>query len=1111
MRSKLANILTFLTPVIFGISAAFVCSNAAEDKTTIDPPATRLAKVGHPDFLSPQSNTIVVCDQRVFVANTQADTVDVIDTKTGKVVSRIDVGIDPVCVAVRPDNKEVWVSNHVSDSVSVIDTDSESPTFLHVIATVQDLDWETKTTEFDEPVGIAFASNEKAYVALSSLNKIAVIDVKSRKTTKTLQITSQEPRAIKVRNNRLYVIPFESNNQTQLSGGSKDDVDGERVTFDAWNHSIEHNNVLSLGHVLDIVKHPDVPDKDLFVFDTETDELIETVDTLGTLLYGLTVDSTGNVFISQTDARNDINGRSGTKDHSLEELDNRAFLNQVTVVNSEKDEIEPQSKRIQLEPELPEQPTPDQAFATPFGIEISADDSTLLVASAGSDQLITINSVTGRVLGRVAVDSVPRGIAIESEDDGKPKQAWVHNSVANTISLVDVSDVTDPKVVEQIELVDPTNPNFKRGRIAFNTASASTTGTFSCASCHPDGHTDQLLWVLKTPVVSGGEQIMPRSTMPLRGLRDTAPFHWDGIPGDPYGGINSESIHGAVDPNSDSDDPASAVRHLIDGALASTMSLVDEPGKNDEEKDGLLSAKQRDDLASFLLSVPFPPAQKRPYTNVISKSAQRGFELFHLLGDHDEKPKPNVCGDCHRMPFWVSTNTPGTGMDAPTWRGANDRWLILPQGRLNIIDFDFYRRVAEAGLDERRIWQFSWAGRDRFDPVWNMVLEGSTGFSGALGRQLTIDSETAKDLRSIELLSALETSAAEGAVVLQVTGVLLSNEDSESVSLQFHDDQYVQADPAESHVGLNSSKPTTQEIYTRDELIEMAIAKEFVGTFTARHGEKVNFDHPQPAIWTRGPIEAQRGRQEFPIVFPEKPTMVISGRHIDKEANLIVDGRRVDGTLSFSADDTIGIQLSALPPEGIHFLQIQNRHGLFSNDFIFHVAQDENAAKSLDQELADTHDPNSALASAIKNGSLDEVKKLVAAWPKVNRRHPESGTLPLSTAAIYDRTEIAKWLIENGARASGSNRDGNTPLHIAAFFCHDQMVELLLANEVDTKKKNHRGETALDSVSGDWDEGLEGFYIGLTRALELELDLDQVKLNRPKIAKRLRELDGATE
>ena len=50
------------------------------------------------------------------------------------------------------------------------------------------------------------------------------------------------------------------------------------------------------------------------------------------------------------------------------------------------------------------------------------------------------------------------------------------------------------------------------------------------------------------------------------------------------------------------------------------------------------------------------------------------------------------------MPFLVSTNTPGTGMDAPTWRGAYDRFPILPQGRLNIIDFDFYRAIAERGI-----------------------------------------------------------------------------------------------------------------------------------------------------------------------------------------------------------------------------------------------------------------------------------------------------------------------------------------------------------------------------------------------------------------------------
>ena len=76
-------------------------------------------------------------------------------------------------------------------------------------------------------------------------------------------------------------------------------------------------------------------------------------------------------------------------------------------------------------------------------------------------------------------------------------------------------------------------------------------------------------------------------------------------------------------------------------------------------------------MAKFLLSISYPPAQKRAYTNVLSDKAEEGFELFHIKGDNDpSRQRPNICGDCHRMPFWVSTNTPGTGMDAPTWRGA---------------------------------------------------------------------------------------------------------------------------------------------------------------------------------------------------------------------------------------------------------------------------------------------------------------------------------------------------------------------------------------------------------------------------------------------------------
>ena len=190
----------------------------------------------------------------MFVANTPSDTVDVIDAATRKVVARVDVGIDPVSLAVRPDGSELWVANHVSDSVSVIDILPESPTYLHVVATVQDIDRRTKATQFDEPVGIAFASDIKAFVALSSENKIAVVDVKRREVKRHLDINAQDPRAITVRGGKLYVAPFESNNKTQLSGGY--DIDGDLVTFNAHEHSIANNNVLSLGHVTDIVKHP---------------------------------------------------------------------------------------------------------------------------------------------------------------------------------------------------------------------------------------------------------------------------------------------------------------------------------------------------------------------------------------------------------------------------------------------------------------------------------------------------------------------------------------------------------------------------------------------------------------------------------------------------------------------------------------------------------------------------------------------------------------------------------------------------------------------------------------------------------------------------------------
>lgn len=231
------TIILMLTALLYACSVAqeFSQPEAAAHKPDIAADTYhRYDNVGHPTFMSPQASPIVVSNGYVFVVNTPADTVDIIDTNTHAVIKRINVGIDPVSVTVRPDGKEVWVANHISDSVSVIDTNPTSPTWFQIIDTLQDFDPETRATRFDAPVGIAFASNEKAHVALSSENQVAVINVNTRHVEKKLDITAQDPRAITVRGDRLYVIPFESNNKTQLSG-APGPTDNKLITFDAQN------------------------------------------------------------------------------------------------------------------------------------------------------------------------------------------------------------------------------------------------------------------------------------------------------------------------------------------------------------------------------------------------------------------------------------------------------------------------------------------------------------------------------------------------------------------------------------------------------------------------------------------------------------------------------------------------------------------------------------------------------------------------------------------------------------------------------------------------------------------------------------------------------------
>jgi YVTN family beta-propeller protein len=74
--------------------------------------------------------------------------------------------------------------------------------------------------------------------------------------------------------------------------------------------------------------------------------------------------------------------------------------------------------------------------------------------------------------------------------------------------------------------VDPSSDAVRRGRRVFTNARnprLSKEGQFACATCHPDGTDDGLVWFIKDG---------PRQTISLAGrLADTAPFNWVGTKG----------------------------------------------------------------------------------------------------------------------------------------------------------------------------------------------------------------------------------------------------------------------------------------------------------------------------------------------------------------------------------------------------------------------------------------------------------------------------------------------------------------------------------------------------------------------------------------------------
>src|SRR5919197_5879442 len=115
-----------------------------------------------------------------------------------------------------------------------------------------------------------------------------------------------------------------------------------------------------------------------------------------------------------------------------------------------------------------------------------------------------------------------------------------------------------------------------------------------------------------------------------------------------------------------------------------------------------------------------------------------------------------------------------------------------------------------------------------------------------------------------------------------------------------------------------------------------------------------------------------------------------------------------------------------------------------------------------------------AFIDAIKAGEYERVKAMVSAEPELIDAHGRSGESAILTAVYHRQKEIVNLLVARGASLTmfeacaageververlladdpsmvrGYSSDGWTPLHLASFFGHTKIAELLLSHDAD--------------------------------------------------------------
>ena len=668
--------------------------------------------------------------EHLFVVNTPDNRLEIFRIHNQQLRHRasIPVGLEPVAVAARSD-REVWVVNHLSDSVSVVELDDDAATGRV-----------TRTLLVgDEPRDIVFAGpdRKRAFVTTAHRGQNIGFDPKfgrpgigradvwvfdadalghslGGRPLTIVSLFTDTPRALAVTpdGKRVYAAGFHTGNQTTVISentipdgfgpggvvGPTTNVEGipapEVGAIVKWNGATWVDSA-GFPHGQDQVKFT-LPDKDVFVLDAMANPPRQVAGPagffshVGTILYTMVVNpANGKVYVANTDANNAerFEGPGIFAGHSL-----RGHLHEsrITVLSpgAAGGSVAPRHLNKHIDFAHCCAPVPNaestRSLALPQGMAVTSNGATLYVAALGSDKVgvfstaqLENNSFVPSADSQIHVSGGgPTGLVL---DEGR-RQLYVLTRFDDAISIIDTATRRE---VGHVAMHNPEPPSITTGRrFLYDASFTSSHGDSSCASCHVFGDFDSLAWDLGNPdekliqdpgpFLSSLENLfnpgtfLPTIFHPMKGPMTTQSLR---------GMANHGPMHWRGDRTGGNEAPSAqpdsgtfderAAFGKFQGGFTDLLG-----------RDAFIPAADMEAFTDFILQVRYPPNPNRPLDNVLTIDQEAGRQLFERTncGIPDPNGVRNVltCTTCHAIDPRANPGTAAPGFFGSTGASTFD-------------------------------------------------------------------------------------------------------------------------------------------------------------------------------------------------------------------------------------------------------------------------------------------------------------------------------------------------------------------------------------------------------------------------------------------------------